>query len=97
MSPKNLNANKIPKILKKKLFNKKVARLYRLFERDFDIKNSYAVAVSGGPDSLALAYLAKIFSLKNKVKLIRHRIILCCWNISFSFCASHGKFCCIYS
>jgi tRNA(Ile)-lysidine synthase len=68
MSPKNLNANKIPKILKKKLFNKKVARLYRLFEKDFDIKNSYAVAVSGGPDSLALAYLAKVYSLKNKVK-----------------------------
>jgi len=67
MSPKNLNANKIPKILKKKLSNKKVTRLYKLFERDFDIKNSFAIAVSGGPDSLALAFLAKIYSLKNKV------------------------------
>ena len=67
MSPKNLNAIKIPKILKEKLSNKKIIRLYTIFEKDFDIHNPFVVAVSGGPDSLALAFLTKIYSIKNKV------------------------------
>ena len=67
MSLKNLNANKIPKILKEKLFNKKITRLYNIFEKNFDINNSFITAVSGGPDSLALAFLTKIYSIKNKV------------------------------
>ena len=67
MSLKNLNVNKIPKILKKKLSNKKIIRLYNSFEKDFNIKKNYAVAVSGGSDSMALAFLTKIYSLKNKV------------------------------
>ena len=67
MSPKNLSAIKIPNILKKKLSNKKIIRLYNNFEKELDIKESFMVAVSGGPDSMALAYLSKIYSLKNKV------------------------------
>ena len=67
MSPKNLNAIKIPKILKEKLINKKVFKLYNIFKKDLNINESFAVAVSGGPDSMALAYLTKIYSLKNKV------------------------------
>ena len=68
MSLKNLNANKIPKILKEKLSNKKIIRLYNIFEKDFNIQNnSFITAVSGGPDSLALAFLTKIYSIKNKV------------------------------
>ena len=78
MSLKNLNANKIPKILKKKLSNKKIIRLYNAFEKDFNIKKNYAVAVSGGPDSMALAFLTKIYSLKNKVNcryfIINHKL-----------------------
>ena len=68
MSPKNLNAIKIPKILKKKLSNKKVIKIYNIFEKNLDTQSSFIVAVSGGPDSLALAFLTKIFSLKNKVE-----------------------------
>ena len=36
-----------------------------LFEKNFKnvVKRKYAVAVSGGPDSLALAYLSKCFSI----------------------------------
>ena len=67
MSLKNLNAIKIPKILKEKLSNKKINRLYDTFEKEFDIQNSFITAVSGGPDSLALAFLTKIYSIKNNV------------------------------
>ena len=67
MSFKNLSVIKIPKILKNKLSDKKVIKLYNSFEKDFDIKDSFVVAVSGGPDSLALSFLTKIYSIKNKV------------------------------
>ena len=69
MSLKNLNAIKIPKILKDKLLNKRISRLINIFEKEFDIQNEFAVAVSGGPDSLALAFLTKIYSIRNKVKV----------------------------
>ena len=68
MSLKNLSVNKIPKTLSKNLSNKKIWKLYKEFEKNFDIKESFAVAVSGGPDSLALAFLTKIFSIKYKLK-----------------------------
>ena len=65
MSRKNLNVKiKIPKILKKKLDNKKILQIYKKFEKDLNIKQNFVVAVSGGPDSLALAFLAKIYSIK---------------------------------
>ena len=67
MSPKNLSAIKIPRILKEKLSNKKISKLYHAFEKDFDVKESFIIAVSGGPDSLALAFLTKIYSIKNKI------------------------------
>ena len=67
MSLKNLNVTKIPKILKEKLSNKRIIKLYNNFEKDFDIKNAFITAVSGGPDSLALAFLTKIYSIKNNV------------------------------
>jgi len=67
MNLKNLNVIKIPKVLKEKLSNKKIIRLYNIFEKDFNIHNSFITAVSGGPDSLALAFLTKIYSIKNKV------------------------------
>ena len=67
MSLKNLNAIKIPKILKDKLSNRKIIKLINFFDKEFDIKDNFIVAISGGPDSLALAFLTKIFSLKNKI------------------------------
>ena len=69
MSLKNLSAtNKIPKLLKSNLKNKKINQVYKRFEKTLNISENFAVAVSGGPDSLALAFLAKIYSIKNKVK-----------------------------
>ncbi len=66
MSLKNLNAIKIPKNLKLKLYNKKIQRFLINFEKNFDIKDKFIVAVSGGPDSLALAFLTKI-NLKSRL------------------------------
>ena len=68
MSLKNLNAIKTRKNLISKLSNKRVKHLFKIFEKNFEINDSFAVAVSGGPDSLALAFLAKIYSIKRNLK-----------------------------
>tara|TARA_Y100001970_G_scaffold55619_1_gene70420 strand:+ start:145 stop:1173 length:1029 start_codon:yes stop_codon:yes gene_type:complete len=68
MSLKNLSVTtKIPKILKNNLNNKRINQIYKRFEKSLNINENFAVAVSGGPDSLALAFLAKIFSIKRKL------------------------------
>ena len=60
MSLKNLSAKiKIPKVLKDKLKNKKIGQIYKKFEKNLSINKNFIVAVSGGPDSLALAFLSK--------------------------------------
>ena len=63
MSLKNLNVTKTHN-LALKLSNKKIKDLFKKFEKNFQIKENFAVAISGGPDSLALAFLTKIFALK---------------------------------
>ena len=68
MSLKNLNAIKIHKNLKPKLSNKKIQKLFNTFEKNFDIQEPFIVAVSGGPDSLALAFLTKVYSVKYKLR-----------------------------
>ena len=71
MSLKNLNAiNKIPKTLKKNLDNQRIQKIYNNFEKNLNISENFVVAVSGGPDSLALAFLAKIYSIKKKLAAI---------------------------
>ena len=68
MSRKNLSAKiKIPKIFRDTLKNKKISTIYKRFEKTLQINEKFAVAVSGGPDSLALAYLAKVYSIKKKI------------------------------
>ena len=68
MSHKNLNAKiKIPKFFRDKLKDKKVNLIYKRFEKSLNINENFGVAVSGGPDSLALAFLSKIYSLKRKI------------------------------
>ena len=67
MSHKNLNAKiKIPKHFKGKINNKRVKQVYRRFEKSLDNIDKFVVAVSGGPDSMALAFLSKIYSLQKK-------------------------------
>ena len=68
MSLKNLSvAKKIPKILKNKLDNERINQVYKRFEKSLNINQNFIVAVSGGPDSLALAFLSKIYSLKKNL------------------------------
>ena len=68
MSLKNLSVkNKVHRFFNRKLSNKKINNIYKKFEKSLDINEKFLVAVSGGPDSLALAFLAKTFSLKKKI------------------------------
>ena len=70
MSRKNLSVTiKIPKFFRDKLKNKKINNIYKRFEKSLNINESFAVAVSGGPDSLALAFLAKIYSIKKRLSV----------------------------
>ena len=70
MSLKNLSVTiKIPKLLRNKLNNKRINLVYKRFEQSLNINDNFVVAVSGGPDSLALAFLAKIYSIKKKIKV----------------------------
>ncbi len=79
MSLKNLSVkNKIPSKYIAKLKNQKVNRIYKKFEKSFKINNNFIVAVSGGADSLALAFLTKLFAFKNnlnpKYYIVDHKL-----------------------
>ena len=70
MNLKNLNVkNRTHKKTLNYLSNKKILKIYKEFSSLIKSKESLAVAVSGGPDSITLAFLAKCFSLINKVKV----------------------------
>ena len=70
MSLKNLSVKiKIPKVLKNKLNNKKISQIYKKFAKSLNIDENFIVAVSGGPDSLALAFLSKIYSIQKNLKV----------------------------
>ena len=71
MNLKNLSVqNKNYKKILNHLNNKKLFKIFKEFENSLaDVNENLAVAISGGPDSLALAFLAKCYSLKNQVKV----------------------------
>ena len=70
MNLKNLSAqNKKRKKILSQLNQQKISKIYDEFSSSLKVKENLAVAVSGGSDSLALAYLAKCYSLKNKIKV----------------------------
>jgi tRNA(Ile)-lysidine synthase len=79
MNLKNLSvqSKKHKKILSQ-LNKKKIFKIYNEFLSSIKVKEDLAVAVSGGPDSLALAYLTKCYSLKNKIKvkyyIVNHKL-----------------------
>ncbi|NMN67026.1 tRNA(Ile)-lysidine synthase [Candidatus Pelagibacter ubique] len=79
MNLKNLNVqNQKHKKILSKLNKKKISKIYNKFSGSLNLKKDFAVAVSGGPDSLALAYLTKCYSLKNKIKvkyyIVNHKL-----------------------
>ena len=64
MSPKNLNvSSKTHKNLLNKLRDKRIFQIYRKFENILKLNQNFIVGVSGGPDSLALCFLTKIYSI----------------------------------
>lgn len=70
MSPKNLNvSNKTHKFLLNQLKDKQTFQIYKKFEKYFNLNENFIVAVSGGPDSLALCFLSKIYSIKKHLKV----------------------------
>ena len=70
MNQKSLSAkSKTHKKILSYLKNKKILKIFKEFKNSLNINDKFAVAVSGGPDSLALAFLAKCFSLKYNVAI----------------------------
>ena len=70
MSPKNLNvSSKTHRLLLEKLKDKRIFQIYKKFEKNLNINENFIVAVSGGPDSLALSFLAKIYSIKKSLNV----------------------------
>ena len=68
MSLKNSSVRKkIPKIYKSKLLNQRVNQILKKFENSFKIDTNFVVAVSGGADSLALAFLTQVYALKKNL------------------------------
>ena len=79
MNLKNLSVqNKKHKKIFIHLNSKKISKIYNEFSSFLKDKGNLAVAVSGGPDSLALAFLAKCYSLKKKIKvkyyIVNHKL-----------------------
>ena len=70
MNLKSLSVkNKNHKFFFTHLNDKRIFKVFKVFSNSLNVKESLAVAISGGPDSLALAFLAKCHSLKNQVKV----------------------------
>ncbi len=71
MSLKNLNVSKkTHKFLLEKLKDRRIFQIYKKFESNLPVKKKFIVAMSGGPDSLALSFLAKIYSIKKSVDIM---------------------------
>jgi|TARA_B110001452_G_C15206715_1_gene418621 tRNA(Ile)-lysidine synthase len=70
MKKKSLNVKKITlRSILKYLNDKKVLKIFKKFESNLGLNKKFAIAVSGGPDSMALAFLAKCFSINNKLEM----------------------------
>ena len=69
-----MQKSKFLNIFKGKINNRKVKQVYKRFEKSLDDIDKFVVAVSGGPDSMALAFLSKIYSLQKKA-IVRFFIV----------------------
>jgi len=79
MNLKNLSVqNKKLKKIFSRVNLKKISKIYNEFSSSLIVKENLAVGVSGGPDSLALAFLTKCYSLQNKIKvkyyIVNHKL-----------------------
>ncbi len=70
MKKKSLSVKtKKHKSILKYLNHKDIQNVFYEFKKSINKKNTYAAAISGGPDSLALAYLTKCISILYKIKI----------------------------
>ena len=70
MNQKSLSAkNKTHKKIFNHLYKKKTLKIFKECSSSLVVKDNLAVAVSGGPDSLTLAYLTKCYGLINNLKV----------------------------
>jgi len=70
MSLKNLNVSKkTHNFLLDKLKDRRTLQIYKKFEKNLPIKKNFIVAVSGGPDSLALSFFAKVYAIKKSIDI----------------------------
>ncbi len=70
MNQKNLSVkNKTHKSIQRYLKNKKISQIFNKFDKSLGIREDFAVAISGGPDSLSLAFLSKIFESNYNVNV----------------------------
>ena len=79
MSQKSLNVlKKTHRFLLDKLKDKQILQIYKKFENNLPVKKNFIVAVSGGPDSLALSFLVKIYSIRKSIDvkyfIVDHRL-----------------------
>ena len=65
-------------LILKHLNNRDTLEVFKEFKKTIDVKNKYAVAISGGSDSLALAYfckcISKIYNTKIQYYLVDHKL-----------------------
>ena len=70
MKKKSLSAKKkIHNSILRHLNNQKILKIFKEFNSSLKINEKFAVAVSGGSDSLSLAFFAKCFSLINELNV----------------------------
>jgi tRNA(Ile)-lysidine synthase len=62
-------SKKTHKFLLDKLKDRRTLQIYKKFENNLPVKDNFIIAVSGGPDSLALSFLAKIYSIKKSIDI----------------------------
>ena len=77
MKKRNLSAKKkIHKFLFHRIKNPKIQKIYSFFEKTLDIhfSKNICIAVSGGSDSMALAFLAKYYSIKKDVNFYYYTV-----------------------
>ena len=73
MKRKSLNAQKINHNFISNLLNKDFIKpIFSKFEKKLNSRESFLVAVSGGPDSLALAFLSKCYEEKYGARTVGH-------------------------
>ena len=80
MKKKSLSVRKkkLNNLILKYLNNKNILKVFKEFKKAIDVRSKYAVAISGGPDSLALAYFCKcistIYNTKIQYYLVDHKL-----------------------